>query len=579
MKLKYIIPSFMAVVAMLVGCSDKFEAAYLDDLRVSSSYIAVPVDGNYPAEFVVSAKGDWQIKNVPDWLTFTPMSGGAGDTKVTVSAPATSDSKSAVVKIVCGTSVQDINVVQTVKKSEVVLSVAQALQVLKDKPSGSSARVKGIVCKIDEISPQYGNATYYLSDDGTYGADNWLEVYRGKWIDGANFATGEEFAVGDELVVEGTIVLYNDKTPEFSQGSSVVSINKSLIGIAEVEMLNVPEGKGVTEFPKEGGLAKITVNSKGNGFHVAIPADAKSWLHIDDFGADYVTLAADVNTGGTRKVSVILSTEADGTTYSCEQSFTQKGVSNPPSGTGTKADPFNVPAMLQYVTALGADVESADDIYVKGKISSIKFTYSAQYGTATYNISADGKEDNVFTVYGSYFFDNKPWEEGQTQIQVGDDVVVCGKAIYYKGTTPEFSNKKNWLVSLNGKTSEGGSAAGTVDNPFTPEQAIAYIDGGGKDAVYVKGIVSELVKTGFDPAYGNGSFWISSDGTKAGDYLKDFEAYQVNYLGGRKWTEADPQIKVGDVVVIYGPLTKYKDTRETQGKGAAYIYSLNGKTE
>ena len=237
MKLKYIIPSFMAVVAMLVGCSDKFEAAYLDDLRVSSSYIAVPVDGNYPAEFVVSAKGDWQIKNVPDWLTFTPMSGGAGDTKVTVSAPATSDSKAAVVKIVCGTSVQDVNVVQTVKKSEVVLSVAQALQVLKDKPSGSSARVKGIVCKIDEISPQYGNATYYLSDDGTYGADNWLEVYRGKWIDGANFATGEEFAVGDELVVEGTIVLYNDKTPEFSQGSSVVSINKSLIGIAEVEML------------------------------------------------------------------------------------------------------------------------------------------------------------------------------------------------------------------------------------------------------------------------------------------------------------------------------------------------------
>jgi hypothetical protein len=344
-------------------------------------------------------------------------------------------------------------------------------------------------------------------------------------------------------------------------------------------MLSVPEGKGVTEFPKEGGLAKITVNTKGNGFHVAIPADAKSWLHIDDFGADYVTLAADANTGGTRKVSVILSTEADGTTYSCEQSFTQKGVSNPPSGTGTKADPFNVPAMLQYVTALGADVESADDIYVKGKISSIKFTYSAQYGTATYNISADGKEDNVFTVYGSYFFDNKPWEEGQTQIQVGDDVVVCGKAIYYKGTTPEFSNKKNWLVSLNGKTSEGGSAAGTVDNPFTPEEAIAYVDGGGTDAVYVKGIVSELVKTGFDPAYGNGSFWISSDGTKAGDYLKDFEAYQVNYLGGRKWTEADPQIKVGDVVVIYGPLTKYKDTRETQGKGAAYVYSLNGKTE
>jgi len=41
MKLKYIIPSFIALVAMLVGCSDNYEAAYLDDLRVSSSYVIV----------------------------------------------------------------------------------------------------------------------------------------------------------------------------------------------------------------------------------------------------------------------------------------------------------------------------------------------------------------------------------------------------------------------------------------------------------------------------------------------------------------------------------------------------------
>ena len=337
MKLKYIIPSFMAIIAMLVGCSDKYEAAYLDDLRVSTSYIAVPVDGNYPAEFVVSAKGNWEIKKIPDWLTFTPMTGEAGDTKVTITAPATTDSKSAVVKIVCGTSVQDVNIVQTVKKSEVVLSVAQALQLIKEKP-GSSARVKGIVCKIDEISPQYGNATYYLSDDGTYGADNWIEVYRGKWIDGANFATGEEFAVGDELVVEGSVVLYGDKTPEFSQGSSVVSINKSLIGIAEVEMLNVPEGKGVTEFPLEGGSVKITVSSKGNGFHLTIPAEAKAWLHIDDFGADYVTLKADANTGDPRTASLVFSTEAEGVTYSCEQELTQKGV--PPAVTDVTVEEF-----------------------------------------------------------------------------------------------------------------------------------------------------------------------------------------------------------------------------------------------
>ena len=97
----------------------------------------------------------------------------------------------------------------------------------------------------------------------------------------------------------------------------------------------------------------------------------------------------------------------------------------------------------------------------------------------------------------------------------------------------------------------------------------------------MKGIVSELYQGGFSTNYGQGSFYISDDGTKHGDSLKDFEAYQVNYVGNRKWTEADPQIAVGDVVIIYGPLTYFAkySVYETQGKGAAYIYSLNGKTE
>lgn len=575
MKLKYIIPSFMAVVAMLVSCNEKFEAAHLGDLSVSSSYIAISADGIYPAEFTISANSNWQIKDIPDWLTFSPQSGSAGETKVVITAPATTDSRMATVKIQCEGGVQDVTVSQTAKKIEpTVISVAQALAIIKDNPSGSAARVKGIVCKIDEISPQYGNATYYLSDDGTYGDGNWLEVYRGKWIDGANFATGDEFAVGDEMVVEGTIVDYKG-TPEFSQGSSVVSINKSLISVVEVEMLNIPEGKGVTEFEQEGGSAKITVASKGNGFHVTIPDAAKSWLHIEDFGPDYVTLHADANAGESRSVSVSLSTEADGTLYSTEQSFKQKGIANPPSGTGTKADPFNVPAAIQYVKGLGADVESPVDVFVKGKISSIKYTYSAQYGTATYNISVDGKEDDVFTVYGSYFFDNKPWEEGQTQVKVGDDVIVCGKAIYYQGKVPEFVSKKNWLVSLNGKTSEGGHA-GTVDDPFDIASVISYIDAGGTGDVYVAGIVSK-VQSQYSAKYGNAIFWISDDGNFNDDPSKDFEAYQVLWLGNQSWTEGMGEVAVGDKVVLCGKVTKYNTTYETSAK-KAYLYSLNGKT-
>ena len=39
-----------------------------------------------------------------------------------------------------------------------------------------------------------------------------------------------------------------------------------------------------------------------------------------------------------------------------------------PEGDGSLATPYNVAAALDYVNSLGADVESAQDIYIKGKV-------------------------------------------------------------------------------------------------------------------------------------------------------------------------------------------------------------------
>ena len=128
---------------------------------------------------------------------------------------------------------------------------------------------------------------------------------------------------------------------------------------------------------------------------------------------------------------------------------TTEGVSE--KGMGVD-NPFTVAEVIAYTKDLGVDVKSSVDVYVKGKISSVKHFYSQEYGTCNYNISDDGTETNQFTVYGSYYFGNKPWTEGGYQIAVGDEVIVCGKVIDYKGTTPEFANKENWLVSINGKT-------------------------------------------------------------------------------------------------------------------------------
>lgn len=85
------------------------------------------------------------------------------------------------------------------------------------------AYVKGIICKIDELSTQYGNATYWISDDGT---DNKaFEIYRGYYLNGEKFTSEDQLTVGDEVVVFGNIVNFKGNTPEMTTGSIIMSIN------------------------------------------------------------------------------------------------------------------------------------------------------------------------------------------------------------------------------------------------------------------------------------------------------------------------------------------------------------------
>ena len=123
------------------------------------------------------------------------------------------------------------------------------------------------------------------------------------------------------------------------------------------------------------------------------------------------------------------------------------------SSTGTLESPLTASQAYDIVAAMESGKTSDADYYVKGKICSIKFTFSAQYGTATFNISDDGATGGKeFIAYSCYYCGNQPWVEGNTQVQVGDEVVVCGKVVNYGGNTPEFASKKNYLVKLNSQT-------------------------------------------------------------------------------------------------------------------------------
>lgn len=133
-------------------------------------------------------------------------------------------------------------------------------------------------------------------------------------------------------------------------------------------------------------------------------------------------------------------------------------------GTGTEADPFNSVAANNLATSLGSGEVSDKEYYIKGKIQEIKDQFAAQFGNATFYI-ADDENSQKFLIFRTYYFGGEKWKEGDGQLKIGDEVVVCAKLINYMGNTPE-TNHGGKLISVNGKTSiEGGSE--TPDTPST----------------------------------------------------------------------------------------------------------------
>ena len=102
-------------------------------------------------------------------------------------------------------------------------TVAEANAAIAAGTGITDVYVKGIVSKVVEVNTQYGNATYWISDDGTESGQ--LEVYRGKYINKAAFTSADEIQVGDIVVVFGTLQNYNG-TDEFTNTNYLVSLDR-----------------------------------------------------------------------------------------------------------------------------------------------------------------------------------------------------------------------------------------------------------------------------------------------------------------------------------------------------------------
>lgn len=259
-----------------------------------------------------------------------------------------------------------------------------------------------------------------------------------------------------------------------------------------------------------------------------------------------------------------------------------------PAGDGTLENPFNAAAAVAYTSALAADVNSTEKVYIKGIIVSIEEAYGTQYGNGSFTISDDGTNFNSFKIFQAKYLNNQKYQEGQPQPEIGDTVVVYGNVVNYKGNTPETAKNDAYLYSCSriGSSTEnpgGGTPAnpqgdGTLENPFNADAANAYVatlaaNVKTEQDFYIKGKVASIEEV-YNTQYGNGSFMISDDGTST----NAFKVYRALYLENKKYEAGQKQIKVGDEVVVCGKLVNYYGNTPETYKGEAYLYSLNGKT-
>lgn len=397
--------------------------------------------------------------------------------------------------------------------------------------------IKGIVSEIvtdgsNAWSEQYGNITYFISEDGK--TPNQLEVYRGMGLNGEKFASQDALKVGDEVIVMGKLINFNG-TLEVTQGNKLMKLNDQIVTPPDYsnaqgdgteanpynataalhrcsqldETTNNAEAKTTEDVFIKGVITKIETEGTnafnaqyGNlTYHIVDegqqPVDGKyknellvyrgMYVDGDPFASadalktgDVVVIVGKlVNFKGTYEVtqgSRIVSINGVAPTPN------RPDIKGTPAGTGVQTDPYNVAAAMQAISALQKTTDSSNqhttsEVYVKGIITKIDNIDTGTYGNATYFIGdkdATGATLDELEVYRGLYLNGAKFTSSD-QIKLGDEVVIVGKLVNFKGTYE--ITQGNQLYSINGSTEPGGGDTPTTgdDEAISIEENIVTI--------------------------------------------------------------------------------------------------------
>lgn len=197
------------------------------------------------------------------------------------------------------------------------------------------------------------------------------------------------------------------------------------------------------------------------------------------------------------------------------------------------------------------------------------------WGTASREVTI-GSADNSFPTLSNsnnlpVTYDCTPVEVATIDKDGNITLVGAGSAVVsasFAGNDDYEAQTVSYTLTV--KAASAVDIANTPETAYTVEKALQLIEAGEglESKVYVKGKITNIQEV--SPGYGNATYTISDEGKD--NALLVHRGY---YLNGDMFT-AEDQIKLNDIVVVYGKLVDYKGTKEfTTGSS---IYSINGTT-
>ena len=236
-------------------------------------------------------------------------------------------------------------------------NVAEAIAAIKAGTAPTTqVYLTGTISDVAFYNETYKSITYYISDDGK-GKD--MQVYSGKGLNGADFASKEDLKVGQKVTILGKIMKFTDKN-----GNDIMEVDKTS-SIVKIE----GEGTGgeVKPDPKPDPTPGEVATGDNGGFENWTDSKPTNW-----------------NTNSAGNASLTKSEDAHSGKYSVQVA----GTSNANKRLGykemsLKAGKYTIRFYAKAATATGAAVCPGHVAVNNGTVDSQNYNYTKQYVNVT----------------------------------------------------------------------------------------------------------------------------------------------------------------------------------------------------